>query len=125
MLHTPVWTAEIQAETIAMVSEKHVGCYELIRRVYALAGVTLSSDPYQAMTQFRNVDFPEWGDVVLLQTHRFMRTSHVGLFVAGGNRIIHSVEGSGVVISRIDRSPWDRRVRACLRFRTTWEGEYP
>lgn len=86
-------------------------CYAFVRSVYlARYGVTIPLVALDAgralscahaihdydLSDWLEVDAPREGDVVLMGHAR--RPHHVGLWIdAGGLRVLHSVEGSGVI----------------------------
>jgi cell wall-associated NlpC family hydrolase len=84
-------------------------CWDVIRSAYRLRDVNLPSDYYASIALFETVFDPEPWDVIAICNHRLAIANHVGLYLGDGE-FIHSLEGDGVVIGRLDRAPWRERI---------------
>lgn len=84
-------------------------CWDVVRAAYRLRGIELPTDYYSAIPRFRTEFEPEPWDVIAICNHRLSIANHVGLYLGDG-QFIHSLEGDGVVIGRLDRGPWLQRV---------------
>lgn len=61
----------------------------------------------ERLAGWRRCEVPTAGCVVELRSHA--HPAHVG-YMLDEREFVHSVEGAGVVVSRIDRDPWKYRI---------------
>lgn len=111
-----------QAAIARWVGQEHLNCWQLVRDAYALAGVELPDDPYAATRLFVTLEENEqieYGDVVAIAHGRNpLVPNHVGFVLdARSGVFIHSLEGTGVVLSFVYRRPWAERIVGFMRLR--------
>lgn len=108
-------TDPILAQVAAWVGRSHaeMSCWQLVHKALVLRGTPIPGDFYTLLLAtdgyFTTITEPEPWDIVAIANHRLPLINHVGLYLGAGE-FIHSIEDSGVVISRIDRAPWSKRI---------------
>lgn len=102
---------ETELTTVASwvgLSHEEIRCWDLVQRAFRLRGVEIPDDYYSSLPLFRTVFEPEPWDVLAIKNHPLV-TNHAGLYLRD-RYFIHSMEGSGVTINRIDDPRWVDRI---------------
>lgn len=92
-------------------------CWGLVREVYGRSGIWLPHDVLQHGLEPAGGPIEE-GDVVALAADQPGVASHCALVVDGG-RVLHSVEGRGVVVDRYDAMERSRKILGRYRLAVT------
>lgn len=115
-------------------SASGVDCWGLVMLVYGRLGVTLPDYRISAFAseqigrtidrdkaQWRSVDAPEPGDVILMSLDAALPgvLTHCAVFI-GGDRAVHALDRVGVHVFRIDGPLWRNKIEGFYR----WTGPY-
>ncbi len=93
-----------------------IDCSGLVMQVYKqYAGFKLPHDTKKLYQLVKHVDKDDlvYGDLVFFSDGWFS-VSHVGIYIEGG-KFVHSVKGSGVIVSSLDESHYKKRYRGARR----------
>ncbi len=85
-----------------------LNCWELVRFCFGTQGIELPVAPKTAVgTLFRKLgpdEEPRPWDLMGIRNHEVL-VNHAGIYLGDG-RFLHSMEDTGVLISRLAQKPW-------------------
>ena len=112
---------ETLAKLRAWVGLRGMSCWSLVRDAWLLEGVRLPDDYFGGALPMMRIVEPAKepvlpGDIVVIRNHAFA-TNHCGIMLSERD-FIHALEDFGVLLSRTDRQPWEKRIVGFLRLKS-------